>query len=134
MSFDLYVFDVDDLPDDEAAIGELLEDDAGWDEPLTARLAAFVAELAREYPDLETDPDQSPSASWPLEGNSVAYGSCCGFNIVWSAAEAMSGDMRSRAHRHGLTMYDPQTSEVIWPYQPAEPRGRRGLFRRRRDT
>lgn len=129
MSFDLYVFDVDDLPEDDEAIGELLEDNSGWDHALTPRLAAFVAELEASYPGLDVDPDGSPWSSWPLQSNSAMRGRCCGFNIAWSAADVMALEMRERTQRHGLTLYDPQSSEVVRPRPAGKPR--RGLFRRR---
>lgn len=30
MSFDLYVFDMDSVPDDEEELGEMLEESSGW--------------------------------------------------------------------------------------------------------
>jgi hypothetical protein len=112
MSFDLYVFDRDDLPDDEEAIGQLLEDDKRWGRPLTPRLAALVAELERRYPGLDDEPDASPWASWPLT-DSMADGTGVGLNIVWSQSERMSTEVRLLAEQHGLTVYDPQASAVI---------------------
>lgn len=132
MSFDLYVFDLDALPDDGEAIGALLEDESGWGHALTRRLAAFVAELEASYPGLDDDPDGSPWASWPLAGNSAANGRCCGFNILWSAADAVSGEIRDRARRHGLVLYDPQTGEVVRSTPSVDEVEHHGLFRRRR--
>jgi hypothetical protein len=113
VSLDLYVFD-GDVPDDEATIGEWLEDDSRWGASLTPRLATFVDELERRYPSLDDDPDNSPWASWPLT-QTMVDGRCCGFNIVWSQSERMSAEMRSLCGEHGLTLYDPQESVVLRP-------------------
>lgn len=88
MSVDLYIFD-GDVPDDENLIAEWLEDDSRWEAPLAPRLAAFVSDLERKYPRIDQDPDNSPWASWPI-AQAMVDGRCCGFNIVWSAAEQMS--------------------------------------------
>lgn len=114
MSFDLYVFDLADVPDDEGAIGDLLEDDSNWGTPFTERLALFVAELEQRYPALDDQPDASPWASWPLT-DSMADGRCCGLNIVWSLAEQMSSEVAAACQRHGLTLYDPQAGVVRRP-------------------
>ena len=131
MSFDLYVFDLDEPPTDFEAIARLLEDESGWGHELTPRLAAFVAELESSYPGLDADPDGSPWSTWPLAGNSMADGKVCAFNVRWSAAEAMSGEIRDRAQRHSLVLYDPQTGDIVRP-APSSDGVRRGLFRRRR--
>lgn len=113
MSFDLYVFD-GDVPDDEATIGEWMEDDSRWGTPLTPRLATFVAELERRYPSLDDHPDSSPWASWPLT-QAMVDGTCCAFNIVWSQSERMSAEIRVLCSEQGLTLYDPQESLVVRP-------------------
>lgn len=114
MSFDLYVFDRDDLPEDEEAIGDLLEDDSRWGGALTPRLAGLIAELERRYPRLDDNPDDSPWASWPL-ADSIADGTGVALNIVWSRAEQMSHELRLLAKERRLTVYDPQASAVIRP-------------------
>lgn len=114
MSFDLYVFDMDAVPDDEEELGELLEDDTGWGAPPTPRLVAFIAELSSSFPGLDDDPDGSPWASWPLD-QTMLDGRCVGFNIVWSQAEAMSRAFRTRCEAASLSLYDPQESLVIRP-------------------
>ena len=133
MSFDLYVFD-GDVPDDETAIGELLEDSARWGTALTPRLAEFVAELEGSYPGLDDgdDFDNSPWATWPLT-QAMADGCCCGFNIVWSHAGTMSSEMRVLCGQRGLTLYDPQESLVLRPPDspPNAPTKRRWWKRER---
>lgn len=114
MSFDLYVFDMDTVPDDFQAIGDLLEDGNNWDTPLTPTLAAFVSEMEARYPGLDDDPDESPWASWPLT-QSMVGGRCCAFNIAWSASEAMTSAMVEAAASRGLTVYDPQGGSVVRP-------------------
>src|SRR5215217_2504411 len=47
MSFDLYVFDIADLPEDDARIGALLDDSSRRGAPYTPQLAAFVTDLER---------------------------------------------------------------------------------------
>jgi hypothetical protein len=108
------LFDRDDLPDDEGAIGDLLEDDSRWGGALTPRLAGLIAELERRYPGLDDNPDDSRWASWPL-ADSMADGTGIGLNIVWSQAERMSAELRVLAKERGLTVYDPQASEVVRP-------------------
>jgi hypothetical protein len=119
VSFDLYVFDCD-VPDDGGAIGELLEDDSRWDAPLSARLAAFVAELEARYPGLDDDPDHSPWASWPLSRSAMLDGRCVGVSIGWSYADRMSSEVRSLCADRGLTLYDPQAERVTRPSTAAE--------------
>jgi hypothetical protein len=130
MSFDLYAFDVDELPVTDEAIGELLEDQAGWDSPLSGRLSAFVADLEQRYPGLDDDPDGSPWASWPLT-QSMMGGKCCGFNIVWSAADRMLPEFALACQRHGLTLYDPQAGTVTPPRSADDQSGRRKQLWRR---
>ncbi len=131
MSFDLYVFDVDDLPEDDEEIGALLEDDSSWDKPLTSALAALVSELEARFPGLDDDPDNSPWASWPLN-QSMAGGTSCGFNIIWSAAEPMSKAITAAATARGLKVYDPQSGAVTGPHatSPQGDQPRRTWWRR----
>ena len=135
MSFDLYVFDVDRLPASDRGIAELLEadseGDSDWDGSFSSRIEAFVAELEEAFPDSDDDPNSSPWASWPLHSGWMLGGRCCAFNIKWSAADRMDADMRPRARRHGLTLYDPQSGDVV-PPERETPLRRRGLFGRAR--
>ena len=124
MSFDLYVFDMEDLPEDDEAIGDLLEDDSAWDQPLTPALAQFVSALEAKFPGLDDDPDNSPWASWPLT-QSMANGRGCGFNIVWSAADRMLGEITSSATARGLKVYDPQSGSVNAGTSPGSTGGTR---------
>ena len=123
MSYDLYLFDME-LPDDPTRVAELLDDESTWDQPLTTRLAAAVAELEQRFPWDEDDPDGSPWASWPLI-QSVAGGRGCAFNIVWSEAERMGGVMLDVARLHDLTIYDPQSDAVVRPGDAARTGKRR---------
>lgn len=131
VSFDLYVFDMHDVPHGDEAIGTLLEDDTAWNAPLTPTLAEFVAELEAEFPGLDDDPDNSPWASWPLT-QSMVHGNCCAFNIVWSSAEAMSAEITSSATARGLKVYDPQSGSVVGiaPQGVPDGRARRKWWRR----
>lgn len=114
MSFDLYVFDMDLVPDDEEELCEMLEDDSRWGGRPTPRLAAFIAELNSSFPGLDIDPDGSPWATWPLE-QTMVEGHCVGFDIVWSHAESMIREFTARCDASNLILYDPQMSEVIRP-------------------
>jgi hypothetical protein len=131
VSFDLYVFDMADVPDDEEELGELMEDDSRWGTPPTPRLAAFIADLEARYPGLDDDPDGSPWSSWPL-GDTMLDGQCAGFNIGWSYADAMSREFRTRCGAAGLTLYDPQEGIVIRPSGNGSPgqQARRPWWRR----
>ena len=120
MTFDLYVFDRADLPDDEMTLVELLEDDTRWNKPLTPGLAGLVAELELKYPGLDAAPDTSPWASWPLS-DSVLDGTGLALNIVWSQAGRMSAELRAMCRRLGLIVYDPQESAVIRPTSMSAP-------------
>lgn len=104
MSFDLYVFDVERLRGDGDALADSIGDEAGWDQPLTARLSEFVEQL---YPSLLDDTDASPWATWPLT-QSVAHGRGCAFNVVWSSVEQMASEMIGLCADAGLHLYDPQ--------------------------
>ena len=134
MSFDIYVFDMADVPRGEDEIGELLEDGIDDDGPLTERLAALIAELEGAFPGLDDDPDNSPWSSWPLTQASN-HGRAVGFNVRWSMAEPMLADMTARCQRLGLTVFDPQTGTLADPPPDAPAnaeRERRGLFKRRK--
>lgn len=120
MSFDLYIFDRDDLPDDEELIGELMEDNSRWGAPLTPRLTGLVAHLERHYPGLDDDPDGSPWASWPL-ADSMVDGTGIGLNIVWSRSDQMGPEIRRIALERMLTVYDPQAGSVFRPAASGAP-------------
>lgn len=109
MSFDLYVFDLDRLPDGDALF-DLLEE--GDDGELTPALTALVAELEHRFPSLDDDSDASPWASWPLT-QPVADGRGCAFNIVWSEATTMHEVFVAATAERGLLLYDPQDGEVL---------------------
>ena len=120
MSFDLYIFDRDDLPDDDEAIGALMEDDSRWGAPLTPRLAEFVAHLERQYPGLDDDADGSPWASWPLT-DSMVDGTGIGLNVVWSRSADVGPAIRRIAAERMLTVYDPQAGAVFRPAASSAP-------------
>jgi hypothetical protein len=113
MSFDLYVFDMAPVPKDFEAMAEILEALDDEETLLTKRLAAFVAELEARYPPAENGSAGSPWAG-PLKQSS-SEGTCCTFNIVWSAAPAMIVEMVDAAKARGLTTYDPQADKVTEP-------------------
>ena len=113
MSFDLYVFDTDPVPRDFEAMAELIEAVDDDETSLTERLAAFIAELDARYPPVENGPGGSPWAG-PLKQSSNG-GTCCAFNIVWSAAPTMAVEMVDAANARGLTAYDPQADMVTEP-------------------
>lgn len=115
MGFDLYVFDMDSVPDDEEELGEMLEESRGWGAPPTPRLSAFIEELASSFSSLDDDPDESPWASWPLH-DTVLDGRGVALNIVWSHAGPMSRELRNRCNAAGLVLYDPQEGLVIRPF------------------
>jgi len=128
VSFDLYAFDRD-LPTDPSAVQPLLEDQGGEAaQPLPSpRMTAFLQELQARWPGLDDDPDGSPCNSWPL-WQPVDGGRGCAFNIAWSVADTVGPELISIAHRHGLTIYDPQ-QDAIFPPGPAP---RRHWYQRRR--
>ncbi len=130
VSFDLYVFDLDHTPSDIDKIHELIEDGSRWGDPLSPKLLAFVTELESAYPGLDDDPDGSPWSSWPLDGNSMVDGQCCGFNIGWSHAEVMLPALTDACVRHQLTLYDPQTGGLVEPTPASGPAEKRGWWRR----
>jgi hypothetical protein len=131
MSFDLYVFDRADLPEDEEAIGEVIGDETRWGSVLTPNLTDFVAELQRRYPGLDADPDGSPWASWPL-ADSIADGTGLALNIVWSQADRVRAELLALCQDRGLVVYDPQASAIIRPQapEPADAKSRRWWKRR----
>jgi hypothetical protein len=114
MSFDLWLFDVDGSEDVRALMDDV-EDESGWDAPLTPKLAEVVSTLASSYPSLDDDPASSPWASWPLAGGSAVHGRGCGLNVNWSHAERMRADVERHAVVGGLTLYDPQSDVVVPP-------------------
>ncbi len=134
MSFDLYVFDLDDLPADEDAIARLLEDDSTWDQPLTPLLVALVVDLEQRHPAPGGDDPaeaSSPWAAWPLT-QSLVDGRCCAFNITWTAAELMTAELAAECRQRGLALYDPQESMVLRP--GVSPGGGRRRWWRRQAT
>lgn len=136
MSFDLYVFDNPDVPDDEELLGELMEDQRRWAKPLSPSLANHVEELERRYPGMgsDDDVDASPWSSWPLT-SSMLDGHCTGFSIRWSAADQLLADITADCATRGLTLYDPQAGQVVRPpsANPVPPgaKPKRAWFRRR---
>lgn len=141
MSFDLCVFDMDDVPEDLDVVEGWLEDDSGWNAPPTARLASFIAELESSFPGLEDEDEESdededdlsPWASWPLT-ETLAHGRGNSFNIRWSSAESMSDEFRMRCQAAGLTLYDQQEGVLIRPETEGQPARRPSRWWRRRET
>jgi hypothetical protein len=110
VSVDLYVFDME-VPDDEEALGDLMEDSSRWDAPPTRRLQALIDDLEKRYPG---DDPGSPWASWPLT-DTMVDGRVAGFNVVSSHAERMTREIRSACQKAGLILYDPQEGQIIRP-------------------
>ena len=117
MSFDLYVFDDPDVPDPGAKLLSLIEDESRWGAPLSPTLREFVGELEAAHPGLDENPDESPWASWPLDGDSLTDGRGCAFNIAWSHSDRMLEEFVERCRRYHLTLYDPQANVVLRPAQ-----------------
>jgi len=136
MSFDLAVWDADRpvrTGEAERRYTQMCEgqDPAGAS---SHRVTAFVEECERRWPgDSDEDLDASPWASWPL----TAQRTPCGFvaNIRWGAAAGMFGEWAEMAERHGLVLYDPQSSVVKIPsrlsYDAQPPPMKRRWFDRR---
>jgi hypothetical protein len=119
MSFDLGVWNTNKrLTDAEAGklYAALCQSQTEGVTPHSA-VDAFYAELTTRYPELDTvpddrldDPDHCP---W-----SCALDRSPGHVImpcVWSQAENVQRFVTQLAHKHGLTVYDPQMGRVSYP-------------------
>ena len=110
-TFELRFFDLDEIPDRDSAIDDLLEDVDTWGAPLTARLAALRADLERRYPWRP----QECERLWdtPLSGTGLAGGRC--LVAVMRRQAATSNDLAgiyAAASRHWVAVYDPQAGTV----------------------
>ena len=134
MSFDLYAFPASG-PRTVLEVHQLLEadevenlrfdyDSARWFPQPGPQMAAFVDELERRWPSLDTDPDGSPWSSWPLWQPTVGGGTA--LNISWSAADSVLTAILEIAARAKVIIYDPQSDEVIHPHR--DPGDLRGLL------
>jgi hypothetical protein len=120
VSFDLYAFpasgprtvsDVRQLLDAEVENLQFDHDTARWLPPPGPQMAAFIDELERRWPSLDSDPDNSPWSSWPLWQPTAGGGTA--LNISWSAAASVPPAILDIAARAGVIIYDPQSDAVI---------------------
>ena len=133
VSFDLYAFPPDG-PKTVDEIHALLEAEeerlaAGESDELPAppgpEIERFLAELEARWPSLESDPDSSPWASWPL-WQPVGRGTA--LNVVWSQADTMRAAVIALGQKCNVVVYDPQSEEVFVAASEAQ---KRSWFKRR---
>jgi hypothetical protein len=135
VSFDLYVFPPEGPQTVEEIRGlmeaeeqRLVAGESDTDElpaPPGPEIERFMAELEAQWPSLETDPDSSPWASWPL-WQPVGRGTA--LNIRWSQADTMRPAIIALAQQCNVVVYDPQSDEV---FVPTSLETRRTWFKRR---
>jgi hypothetical protein len=135
VSFDLYAFP----PDGPGTVSEihnvivaeeerLIAGESGSGQPPSSpgpEIERFIAELETRWPSLETDPDSSPWASWPL-WQPVGRGTA--LNIVWSKADTMRPAVIAVGQQCGVIVYDPESGEV---FVPTHQEPKRSWFKRR---
>ncbi|MFE3074387.1 hypothetical protein [Streptomyces sp. NPDC059247] len=113
MSYDLAVWE-GERPADDAAAGQCFTDlygkyidTDGPDVDPTKQIAAYVAELLEQWPDLTEDEDGiSPWSPGPLIGE--ASGPLIYFPMRWSIAQEASAYAAGVASSMGLNCYAPQ--------------------------
>jgi hypothetical protein len=119
MSFDLAVWNTANrLTVEEGGVlyGELWESNQDGVVP-TPAVNAFYMELTAKHPEIDTIPEEQID-DLDLCPWSVALDRSPGHVImscVWSKAEYVERLVRELAHKHGLTMYDPQSGRVYHP-------------------
>ncbi len=119
MSFDLYAFPASG-PRTVSDVHELLEAETGnlrfdhatsrWFPPPGPEMTAFMDELERRWPSLDSDPDGSPWSSWPLWQPTPGGGTA--LNISWPAVGSVLPVILEIAARFNVIIYDPQTGEL----------------------
>jgi hypothetical protein len=121
MSYDLFVFEAEGVPRDNAQFTdwfrvnrEALEESETWlSKPATERLASFYNEMVERFPDMN-----GPSGEGIEEGDQLTGYEFQNDHIYmdfrWSVAEDAGIQVMNLAHKHGLGMYD-LISVVIYP-------------------
>src|SRR5262245_40658314 len=114
MSLDLAVWVGPRPADDEAATREFerwcasIEDEDHQPAPASPSIAAFLADILRQFPALgEPDDENSPWVVGPEPGD--VDGDFAYLNLAFSTEEATLDAIVATAGRHGLVCYDPQT-------------------------
>lgn len=108
VSYDLAVWAGPSPADDEAARVEYETRAEGSDEPPSAVIEAFLAELVARYPD---DGDDGPWAVGPLRED--AHGDFAYLTTVPGTGPDVLLQIARTAAAHGLVCYDPQVGMVI---------------------
>jgi hypothetical protein len=113
VSFDMMLLDPDSVPTAEE-IYDILESDEP-DAPLGARMRAVIDECSTRWPGEDTVGNwtEAPWASWPLARETAPP--VIEVNIQWEHAKVMLPALIEIAGRHGIVLFDPQTSEVHLP-------------------
>lgn len=80
----------------------------------SARVAAFMLELRARYPDFDSLSEEECEAS-PWASGFEYSDQHATFNVQWSAAKKLLGELRALATEHELVLYDPQEEKVYNP-------------------
>ena len=121
MSYDLFVFEAEGVPRDEAAFADWFiatreaveESDTFVAEPATTRLRDFYNEMVTRFPDMN-----GPSGKGIDEGEHLAgyefQPNHIYMDFRWSVAEDVGVYVMDLAQKYGLGMYD-LISVIIFP-------------------
>lgn len=116
MSFDLCVFHTEKPHSDDDGIDRYMaygqEDDLSpWIEP-NPRVAAFLADLTAQYPDIDDVPEQNVDECPWAAGFDASEGHVV-MPMVFSWAERMYPIITGLAEKHGLVCFDPQEGKIV---------------------
>ena len=121
MSFDLGVWHVEESLTDEEAAAIYLRLCEEWPylEGEHPAVAAFYEELVRRWPEIDTIPEERVGDcdfcpwSCALNRSGIAVVVSC----VWPKAVEVGEYVATLARKHGLLLFDPQSSRVFLPDQ-----------------
>jgi hypothetical protein len=115
MSYDLAVWRGPRPANDEAAGAEykrLMDRNEQSDEPPSAAILAFAADLVARYPELGQPGDED--SPWAMSGIADdASGDFIYLTLTYPGARRARTFIAEVVHRHGLVGYDPQIESLI---------------------
>lgn len=125
MSFDLAVWSSKTVPTHAEGLEtyRLLCNDMCGGGPEEPGIKELYEELTRRYPEVDTVPeDELDDCPWSVElSRSGHHLIMC---VQWPRSNEVRAFVLELARKHGVVLFDPQKSKVLWPEQPPKS----GLF------
>jgi hypothetical protein len=111
MSLDLFVLTPANATSFEQALAVVMEEEAGTPtRDSSGELEAYAQEVYDAYGDDD----------WPFGGDPIVEEGFVQLTVAPDAWEAEVPKLIARAHRHGLTVMDPQLERLFLPGEPYE--------------